>query len=237
KMSKSKGNVVNPDQFVEQYGADAMRLYLLFGFNFVDGGPWSDDGIKACAKFLARVERLVENVFAMEQGFNASQYSDAEKALDYARNFCLKEYEANVESYGFNSAVARVMEFTNALYKYILEKDINVNFVQDHVKDLLMLLAPFAPYTCEELWQIIGGEKSIFRSGFPTLDETKLVQNEIEFVVQINSKIVGRFNADPKSDKAQLEVLAKNSMQEKLVGKEIIKTVVIPGKLVNFVCR
>ena len=100
-----------------------------------------------------------------------------------------------------------------------------------------MLLAPFAPYTCEELWQIIGGEKSIFRSGFPTLDETKLVQNEIEFVVQINSKIVGRFNADPKSDKAQLEVLAKNSMQEKLVGKEIIKTVVIPGKLVNFVCR
>ena len=100
-----------------------------------------------------------------------------------------------------------------------------------------MLLAPFAPYTCEELWQIIGGEKSIFRSGFPKLDETKLVQNQIEFVVQINSKIVGRFNADPKTEKTALETLAKNSVAEKLEGKEIIKAVVIPGKLVNFVCR
>ena len=237
KMSKSKGNVINPDAFVEQYGADAMRLYLLFGFNFVDGGPWSDDGIKACAKFLARVERLVENVFAMEEGKNAAKYGDAEKVLDYARNFCLKEYETTVENFAFNSAVARVMEFTNAIYKYILEKEINVNFVQDQVKDLLMLLAPFAPYTCEELWQIIGGEKSIFRSGFPKLDETKLVQNQIEFVVQINSKIVGRFNADPKTEKTALETLAKNSAAEKLEGKEIIKAVVIPGKLVNFVCR
>lgn len=237
KMSKSKGNVINPDDILEEYGSDAVRMYLLFGFNFVDGGPWSDDGIKGAAKYLARVERLVENAFALEPGENAANYADAEKALDYARNFAIKEYEQNVENFAFNSAVARVMEFTNALYKYNLENNKNVNFFQDHVKDLLRLLAPFAPYTVEDLWQTIGEEKSIFRSGFPVCDETKLVQTTTEYVVQINSKIVGRFEVETNASKQQIEDFAKAAAAEKLAGKEILKAVVIPNKLVNFVCK
>ncbi|MBR2221011.1 MAG: leucine--tRNA ligase [Clostridia bacterium] len=237
KMSKSKGNVINPDDILEEYGADAVRLYLLFGFNFVDGGPWSDDGIKACLKYLQRVERLVENVFALPAGENAAQYGKAEKDLDFARNFAIKEYDANVKTFSFNSAVARVMEFTNALYKYNLESSKNVNFLQDHVKDLLRLLAPLAPYMAEELWAQIGEETSIFKSGFPECDETKLVQDQTEYAIQINSKIVGRFMVDAGQSKEEIQAAAEKTAKEKLEGKEIVKAIIIPNKLINFVCK
>lgn len=237
KMSKSKGNIINPDDILQNYGSDALRLYLLFGFNFVDGGPWNDDGLKGAAKFLTRLERIVQNAFALEAGENVAQYGAAEKDLDYARNFTIKEYEANMKTFSFNSAVARVMEFTNALYKYNLEARKNSNFMQDHVRDLLKLLAPFAPYTAEELWHQIDEDVSVFKSGFPECDETKLIKNSVEYVVQINSKIVGRFDVPSDSTKEQIDQSARELVAEKLAGKSVLKSIIIPNKLINFVCK
>lgn len=237
KMSKSKGNVVNPDELINEFGSDAVRLYMLFGFNFVEGGPWNDDGIRNCQKFLERVERLVESVFALQPGENASKYESAEKELDYARNYAIKEFEKNMQDLTFNSAVARIMEFTNALYKYNLEEKKNTNFMQDHIRDLLKLLAPCAPHFAEELWCQIEENGSIFKSGFPALDETKLVKDEIEIAVQVNSKIIGKMTIPTTADNAEIENIAKEKFAERFAGKEILKAIVIPSRLVNFVVK
>ena len=237
KMSKSKGNVINPDDSLKEFGADATRLYLIFGFNYVDGGPWNDDGIKNSYKFLERVERLVLKTI---ENRNKSQHSIDEKALkelEYAKNFAISEYEKNLENFTLNSAVARIMEYVNALYKYDLNEQKSNAVMEENVKILLKLLAPFAPHVCEELWEKLGEKESIFCGGFPTFDASKLVKDEIEIAVQINSKIVGRMNIPSNANNAEIENLAKNNFAQKFENKTIIKSIIIPNRLVNFICK
>lgn len=147
-MSKSHGNIVSPDEYVEQYGSDAFRLYLMFGFSYTEGGPWSDDGIKAVARFLERVEKLVLKAkeYAVE---TEKQYpfGSEEKALDYARNFAIQRVARDLDAFSFNTAVARLMEFVNALYKYDGVAEKNLPLLKDSVSDLVLLLAPCAPHT------------------------------------------------------------------------------------------
>ena len=235
KMSKSKGNVINPDDIINEFGADAVRLYLIFGFNFVDGGPWNDNGIKNCVKFLERVERFTEIALEMQEG--NSEYSEAEKELDYVHHSTIKEYERNMNAFALNSAVARIMELVNALYKYNLNGGKNKKLVLEVTESLLKLLAPLSPHISEELWEKLGHETSIFRSGFPACDESKLVKSEIEYAIQINSKIVGKVNIPTNTTHAQIEELAKQKIQERLSDKNIIKAIIIPEKLINFVCK
>lgn len=248
KMSKSKGNVINPDELIEKFGSDAVRLYLIFGFNYVDGGPWNDDGIKNCYKFMERVERFVDKVVDLRLDLNNEKsvanntrienlYDVNEKNLDYIRNYTINEYEKNVKAFTFNSAIARIMEFVNALYKYETFENKNVEFLVANTKDLIQLLAPFTPHLAEELWHKFNQDNSVFKSGFPKCDINKLIKDEIEIVVQINSKIVKRINIPTKSTNQEIENIAKKEISNKLMNREILKTIVIPNRLINFIIK
>ena len=233
KMSKSKGNVVNPDKYIEEYGSDALRMYLMFGFSYIEGGPWSDDGIKSIAKFLDRVERIVVKAAAAT---GASNYGAKEKELDYALNYCIKSVTADLAAFSFNTAVARVMELVNAMYKYDADGG-QLAFLKQTAVALVKLIAPMVPHVAEELHRILGGDKSVFLESFPICDESKLVRDEAELAVQINSKVRTRLVFPASSTKEQIEkaVLADETVQKLLSGATPKKVIVIPGRLINIV--
>lgn len=233
KMSKSKGNVVNPDKYIEEYGSDALRMYLMFGFSYIEGGPWSDDGIKSIAKFLDRVERIVVKAAAAT---GASNYGAKEKELDYALNYCIKSVTADLAAFSFNTAVARVMELVNAMYKYDADGG-QLAFLKQTAVALVKLIAPMVPHVAEELHRTLGGDKSVFLESFPICDESKLVRDEAELAVQINSKVRARLVFPASSTKEQIEkaVLADETVQKLLAGATPKKVIVIPGRLINIV--
>lgn len=236
RMSKSHGNVVSPDDYVEQYGADAFRLYLMFGFSYTEGGPWNDDGIKAIAKFMDRVERTALKVYgykaAKEEPFGAD-----EKALDYARNYAISRIAKDMEAFSFNTAIARMMELLNALTKYDGLKKKNVSLMQATVKDFILLLAPCAPHFCEELWEQTGGKGSVFEQSYPKENPAALQLDEKEYAVQVNSRIVCRakFASSLTNEELENAALDLPEVREKIADKTVKKCVVVPGRLLNFI--
>jgi len=233
KMSKNYGNIVNPDKYISEYSADALRLYMAFGFNYTEGGPWSDDGIKSIVKFLDRVERIVLRI--IENRNACIKYGAEEKELEYAVNYAIKEVARDTEAFGFNTAVARIMELTNALSKYESMPDYNASLAKSAVKVLLQLLAPYAPHFTEELYSLTGNAGSIFLSGYPQADASKLVLDEVEYAVQVNSKIKGKIFLPSSYSVAEIEktVLADEKITQFLGGAQIKKVIVIPKRLIN----
>lgn len=237
RMSKSKGNVISPDEYVERYGADTFRLYLMFAFSYTEGGPWSDDGIKSISKFMDRVERIVDKVASMpaENG----QFGPAEKELDYARNYAIKQMTRDFEAFSFNTAIARVMELTNAIYRYDGNRVKNTAFLRSVTEDLVKLLAPAAPAFCEELWERLGHTEkvSVFEERYPVCDEKALVREETEYAVQINSRIKCKAMIPNGLTNAEIQeiVCAMEELAPLLAGKTVKKCIVVPNRLVNLI--
>ena len=223
KMSKSKGNTVSPDEYVEEYGADVLRGYLMFGFNYVEGGPWSDDGIKSIDKFYQRVERLVSNI---------DESKDTYKDIDKVLNNTIKSIRDDIEKFQFNTCMARIMEYTNSLSK--LDK-----IPRYYIEELLLILAPFAPHISEELWERIGNSYSIHNESYPKCDESKLVEETFELVVQVNGKVRGKIVVDSNTTEEEMKEKAKeiDNVNNYLVGHEIVKEIVVPKKLVSIVIK
>ncbi len=236
RMSKSHGNIVAPDSYVNEYGSDVFRLYLLFGFNYTEGGPWNDDGIKSVSKFLDRVERLFNKVKVLK-GENPDLYGDDEKELDFILNNTIKSVDRDMEVFSFNTAIARLMELVNALTKYEAKSVKNEKLLYDSVVTLVKLLAPCVPHFAEELWHEIGNEESVFKAEYPVFDETKLVKDEVEYAVQINSKMKGKIvlQKSMTEDMIKAAVLSFAPVKEALSGKEPKKVIVIRGRLVNVI--
>ncbi|HHY77583.1 MAG TPA: leucine--tRNA ligase [Clostridiales bacterium] len=240
KMSKSKGNVISPDSYINEYGSDVFRMYLMFGFAYEEGGPWNDDGIKAVARFLNRVERIVERVKELRGSKGKTEMSAPEKELNYERNRAIKEVEKDTEEFHFNTAIARIMELLNALYKYDQEtEDKNVGFFEEVVADLLRILSPFAPHFAEEVWEQLGYEYSIFNQRWPKWDPNALVRDEVEIAIQINGKVKTRIMVPSAADDKELEdiALSNEEVKELTKGMQIQKVIVVKGRLINIVAK
>ena len=230
RMSKSKGNIINPDKYVSEYGSDTFRMYLMFGFSYMEGGPWNDDGIKSVSKFLERLERIVTKDHPA-----ATTDKNAEKELEYALNYCIKSVTADMEAFSFNTAIARIMELVNAMYK--ADGKVSPELFESVSDALIKIVAPIVPHIAEELYSMRGGKTSVFRSAYPVCDESKLVLDEIELAVQINSRVKTKINVPSKADNAEIEkiVMADSKVIEALGGAAVKKVIVIKGRLVNLV--
>ena len=236
KMSKSAGNVINPDKYIAKYGSDVFRTYLMFGIRFTDGGPWSDDGIKSVAKFLDRAERIIVKAWT-RRGEGNKAYGKDESELEYALNYCIRQVRSDFETFSFNTAIARIMELVNAMYKYDSLPAPDYTLLDSVAEKLILLLAPAAPHFAEELNEMRGSKKSVFLRSFPECDETKLVKSEVEYAVQVCSRVKFKIMLSATKDVKAIEkeAMASPEVQKLLEGLTVKKVIVIPGRIVNFV--
>lgn len=239
KMSKSRGNTASPDTYIEEYGSDVFRMYLAFGFAYTEGGPWSDEGIKAIARFVNRIERLVEKFINERHKDSTDKFESDEKELIFIQNTAIKGVTEDSEKFQFNTSIARLMELTNGLYKYDALKDKNIALMERVIKDLLILLSPFAPHFCEEMWEQMGYPYSIFNHNWPSYDPKALVKDTIEMAVQVNGQVKYRIEVPQDADKKEIEeaTLSDPKAATYLEGKEIVKIIVVPKRLINIVVK
>jgi leucyl-tRNA synthetase len=231
RMSKSRGNVISPDEYITKFGSDVFRTYLGFGFSYIEGGPWNEDGIRSVAKFLERVERIVLRLKDVKE-----TSGEGKAEILYAQNYCIKHMSADIEIFQFNTAIARLMEFTNALYKYVdaaPDKDISANAANA----LIRLIAPFAPHFAEELWETIGEKYSVFDAEYPTADECALTLDTVDMPLQINGKLRTTFCVSSSASKEDIEkhIMDTEELSSLFAGKDVKKVIIIPGKIANIV--
>lgn len=237
RMSKSKGNIIAPDPYVQKYGSDVLRLYLMFGFSYTEGGPWSDDGIKAITKFLDRIERLCNKLLETTAGVY-SEIGKDEKELLYATNFAIKCVDRDLNSFSFNTAVARLMELLNAIYKYDgLTGQKNDKLLRECFNKFVLLLAPCAPHFAEEIHEMLGNKNSVFTCEFPVCDEAALILDEVEVAVQINSKMKTKLMIPSSCDEntARDYIYNDEKLKSELNGKTIKKLIIVPNRLINII--
>ncbi|MGG5460794.1 leucine--tRNA ligase [Clostridium sp. B9] len=241
KMSKSKGNTISPDDYIKEYGADVFRMYLMFGFAYTEGGAWSDDGIKSVNRFVERIERVIDAARdAINKGENNKTTIDkAEKELNFWRHNAIKSVTDDTDKLQFNTAIARMMEFINALSKYTQEKEMNLEFLKEVVSDYLRLLSPFAPHFSEEQWSLLGNTDSIFNEAWPKFDPKALVKDEIEIAIQVNGKVKNKImvSSDLDEEGIKAAALADEKIVATTEGKTVVKVIVIKGRLVNIVVK
>ena len=248
KMSKSKGNTISPNDYISEHGSDVFRMYLMFGFAYVEGGAWSDDGIKSVARFVDRIERTLTLAFeAITKGENNKTSIDkAEKEINYWRHFAIKNVTQDTEILQFNTSIARMMEFINALSKYINEDVKNLAFLKEVCLDYIKLLAPFAPHFSEEQWNIFNNNEdvtdnsySVFSEPWPIFNPKALIKDEVEIAIQVNGKIKAKINipSDLNEDGIKEASLNDEDVKRATEGKTIVKVIVIKGRLVNIVVK
>ncbi|MBZ9609157.1 leucine--tRNA ligase [Clostridium estertheticum] len=239
KMSKSKGNTISPDMYIKEFGADVFRMYLMFGFGYIDGGAWSDDGIKAIGKFVDRIERAIDTgICIMSKDLNnKDSIGIEEKELNYWRHFAIKGVTEDTEKLQFNTAIARLMELTNAILKYFNVDNINSKFLKEVLVDYLKILAPFAPHFAEEKWESLGMGYSVFNQIWPKFDEFALIKDEVELAIQINGKIKSRITVSQDLDEKSIKEISlkDETVIATLEGKTVRKVIIIKGRLVNIV--
>lgn len=217
-MSKSRGNIIDPDSIIKQYGADTLRLFILFAAPPETELEWDDRGIEGAFKFLNRVWRIQENL-----------KEKADPRLIKALHRAIKKITEDFEEFKFNTAIAGLMELVNAIYQFGADKEV--------FSRLLILLSPIAPHFCEELWQGLGNAQSILKASWPKYDPSLLVEENITIVIQVNGKVRGSIavNKDMPEDKLKTACLNDESVKKWLKDSAVRKIVVVPGKLVNIV--
>ena len=229
KMSKSKGNVINPDDIVQSHGADTLRLYEMFMGPLDAAIVWSEKGLDGSRRFLDRVWRLMVN----EDGTLSSKIvTTNNKSLDKVYNQTVKKVTEDFETLGFNTAISQLMVFINECYKV---DEVYKPYIEGFVK----MLAPIAPHIGEELWSKLGHEESITYQPWPTYDEALLVDDEVEIVVQVNGKLRAKIKIAKDTSKEEMQeiALSNDNVKASIEGKDIMKVIAVPQKLVNIVAK
>jgi len=239
KMSKSRGNVITPDVYVSELGADAVRAYLMFVAPWEQGGEWNDSGISGISRWLNRVWNLVTGEYSQGGEVSPDFRKKAERQLSRLTHQTIKKVTQDLERIRFNTMIAALMEFTNYLVRLNEEGAVDPLQWQEAIDTLLLLLAPTVPHLAEELWQQTGHKYSIHNQSWPRWDEELAKEEEITLVVQVNGKLRDRVAVLASITEAEAKKVALQSQRVKayLEGKEVINMVYVPGRLVNLVVR
>lgn len=244
KMSKSLGNIVSPEEIQKKYGADTARLFILFAAPPEKELDWSDAGVEGSYRFLNRVYRLVqEYVNDIRGDYDGSEkaviQSPEDKALNFQLNATIKKVTEDAGGrFSFNTAISSIMELVNALYKY-KQGEINVPLMNEAIEKLILILNPFVPHITEEMWSELGHEDRVYQQKWPEFDASALELEEVEIIVQINGKLKDKMVFEKNAAKEDIEKTALEStkVQEAIAGKTVVKTIVVPNKLINFVVK
>lgn len=222
KMSKSRGNVVDPDDVIKKYGADTLRTYIMFMSDYSASAPWKESGVKGCKRFLERVASLAD----------IASGSGTTKKLESIMNKTIKKVSQDIEDMKFNTAIAAMMTCLNEINEV-------GSLTKDELSVFLRLLCPFAPHLCEEMWEQLGGEGLCSTAQWPDYDESKCVDDEIEIAVQVNGRVRDRFTVPADIDAAGAIAGAKalDKVKEFTDGMVFVKELYVPGKLVNLVVK
>lgn len=244
KMSKSLGNIVSPEEIQAKYGADTARLFILFAAPPEKELDWSDAGVEGSYRFLNRVYRLVqEYVNEIRGDFRGSETITIQSAEDKALNFQLNATVKKVTEdaggrFSFNTAISSIMELVNALYKY-KQGEVNVPLMNDAIEKLILILNPFVPHITEELWNDLGHEDRVYQQNWPEFDPAALELETVEIIVQVNGKLKDKMAFEKNAEKSAIEeaALVSERVQDAIAGKSVVKTIVVPNKLINFVVK
>ncbi|WP_295238127.1 leucine--tRNA ligase [Veillonella sp.] len=241
KMSKSKGNVVSPEEIVAKYGADTARLFILFAAPVERDLDWSDEGVEGSYRFLSRVWRIVDAYQQLAKAGYSEKLSKDEFALRRELHRVIKKVTADLDGkFNFNTAISSIMELVNAMYQFKdSHETVQAELANELVQKLLLLLAPFTPHITEELWHEVGFEGSIHQQDWPAYEEAALVIDEIEIAVQVNGKVRDKITIPVDMPKADLEALALDldRVKEFTTDKTVAKVIIIPNKIVNIVVK
>jgi len=235
KMSKSKGNVVSPDDLINEYGADTVRLYTLFIGPPEKDAEWSDRGVEGAYRFLGRVWRLVEKCTASDSR-NSGEETSSGKTLKRKTHQTIKKVTDDLEKgFHFNTAISAIMELVNEIYTTKESRE----DVFEAAKTVVMLLGPFVPHIAEELWQKFGNDTSILHQDWPVYDKELIVEEKITIPIQVNGRLRSKIEVSPSTDEATIKeiILSDEKMHKWIDGKNIAKWIIIPERLVNVIVR
>ena len=241
KMSKSLGNVVSPAEIIEKYGADTARLFILFAAPPERELDWSDKGVEGSFRFINRVYRMVYDFSHNYSDVPASYEieNEADKNMAYWLNYAIKKVSDDIgERFNFNTAISTIMELVNEMYRY-KEGTVNAGLYGAAIKALIIMLAPFVPHVTEEMWEHLGYDGSVHDQSWPQYDESALVKETVEIVVQINGKIKEKLDIAGGLSREDMEKTAMENekVKELIEGKNIVKVIAVPGKLINIVVK
>ncbi|MEG0854911.1 MAG: leucine--tRNA ligase [Terrisporobacter sp.] len=241
KMSKSKGNTVSPLEIIDEFGADTARLFVLFAAPPERDLDWSEQGVEGCFRFINRVYRLVDELAdIVKANAEVKAVTKEDKNMRLVIHSTLKKVTADLsEKFGFNTAIAALMELINEMYKYKELDTRNDRIIKEGIETIITILAPFTPHVGEELWTMIGKEGSVFDISWPKFDESALHQDEVEVIVQVNGKLRAKVAMDSNISREDMEKAAMEDEKVKaaIEGKNVVKVIAVPKKLVNIVVK
>ncbi len=246
KMSKSRGNTISPDEYIEKYGSDVFRTYLMFAFTYTEGGIWDDAGIRSIHKFIQRSERLINRSLSIlkDSSYRCVEDQISKTELLFSLNNAIKMIRCDIEILQFNTCIAHFMKLTNDFSKYINNNKIDRNFLSDFLHDYIKIFAPFAPHFCEYYFGILQNiykrpRTSVFLESYPKINNQYLIRNETEIAIQINGKIKTKITVptDSSDNVVKNICLSNNTILENIGNKKILKIVIVKNRLINIVVK